>query len=225
MANPVISTKRVAISKANAQMVAIVAVASFVTVFSLVASQALFSQNQYQARVTTAKEQAKTQLKQNQRAVADLDGSYKRFDGKEKNVIGGNRVGSGDNDGNNAKIVLDALPSSYDFPAVTSSLEKILTSKSLKVTSITGTDDQVAQEANSSSPNPKPIAMPFTFTVGDASYTSVQDLFVTLENSIRPIQIDTLTISGGAANMAVTLNGHTYYQPGMKVMITKKVVK
>ncbi len=65
MANLEISTKRVAISKANAQIVAVVAVASFVTIFCLVAASAVFSQVRYQGRVSTAKEKAHAQLQKN----------------------------------------------------------------------------------------------------------------------------------------------------------------
>ncbi|MDB5171172.1 MAG: uncharacterized protein JWO35_866 [Candidatus Saccharibacteria bacterium] len=225
MANKIISTKRVAISKANAQMVAVVGAASFITIFSLVASQAVFSTNQYQSRVTAAKDKANKQLQVNTESFSELVGSYEKFDGASKNVIGGSKTGAGDNDGNNAKIVLDALPSSYDFPALTSSLEKILSDRSLKISSITGTDDQVNQEANSSSPNPQAVPMPFTFSISNASYTSVQDLIKKLEHSIRPIQVDSITLSGGSSDMTLTVNAHTYFQPGKSLNITNQVVK
>src|SRR5579884_4256983 len=110
MADNGVLTKRVAISKANAQMVAVVAVASFVTVFCLVASRAVWSQNSYQARVTTAKEKAHQQLLKNIQAYGDLTSSYKAFISTPTNVIGGSPTGTGDNDGDNAKIILDALP-------------------------------------------------------------------------------------------------------------------
>jgi hypothetical protein len=225
MAKSGTATKRVAISKANAQMVAIVGIASFVTIFSLVASQALFSNNQYRSKVTKAKDVANKQLIKNTESFNDLVKSYEKFDSKDPNVIGGAKGGTADNDGNNAKIVLDSLPSSYDFPALTSSLEKILTDSGLKISSITGIDDQVNQETNQSSAAPKVVPMPFTFTVDNASYQAVQDLVKKLERSVRPIQIDSLDISGGSSDMTLTVNAHTYYQPGKSVNITKQVIK
>ncbi|HVX47973.1 MAG TPA: hypothetical protein VHA05_01305 [Candidatus Saccharimonadales bacterium] len=223
--NSLISTKRVAISKANAQMVAVVAAAAFVSVFCLVASNAVFSQNRYQARIISAKEKAHKQLQRNISNYSDLATSYKAFDNASINVIDGNKNGTGDNDGSNSKIILDALPPSYDFPALTSSIEKILSDSHLQVTSITGTDDQVNQQKNTSSPNPQPVEIPFTFTVGHASYSSVNQLMSKLQHSIRPIQIDTLDASGGQNDMTVTVTAHTYYQPGKAVSITKKVIK
>lgn len=220
-----ISTKRLAISKANAQMVAVVAVAAFVTIFCLVAAKAVFSQNRYQARVVTAKEKALNQLKQNIETYKDLSSAYKAFDSTSNNVLGGNAAGNGDNDGPNSKIVLDALPSSYDFPALTASIEKILDNNGLKVSSITGTDDQINQQNNTSSPNPQPVSMPFAFTVDSANYQAVGQLVTKLQSSIRPIQIDTVELSGGVNDMTLTINAHTYYQPGKSVSITKKVIK
>ena len=64
-----ISTKRLAISKANAQIVGIVGAAAFVTVFCLFAANAVFSQNRYQARVITAKEKAHKQLQEHHQVL------------------------------------------------------------------------------------------------------------------------------------------------------------
>ena len=219
------STKRLAISKANAQMVIAVSVASFVTVFCLVASKAVWSQTRYQARVTSKSETAHQQLKKDLDAFNSLVHSYQAFDSADTNIIGGSATGTGNNDGDNAKIILDALPAKYDFPALTSSIEKILHAGNFDVTSISGTDDQLNQQSNTSSPNPQAIPMPFAFTVNNSNYTAVQQLIATLQLSIRPIQIDSINITGGASDMTLTVNAHTYYQPGKTLNITKQVVK
>ena len=125
MANTRQSAKHLQINKANSNMVIIIAVAAFVVVFSLVASRALLEKSSYQRRVIAAKQKASNQLKANVEASKSLQASYKTFVSNPNNIIGGNPSGSGDNDGDNAKITLDALPSQYDFPALTSSLEKI----------------------------------------------------------------------------------------------------
>lgn len=220
-----ISTKRLAISKANAQLVAIVAGTAFVTVFCLVASNTVFSQNRYQARIISAKAKAHQQLQDNLANYDDLATAYKAFDEAATNIIGGTKSGTGDNDGTNSKIILDALPPTYDFPALTSSIEKILTDNNLKVTSITGTDDQVNQQKNTISATPEPVTIPFTFTVSNASYSSVNQLMSKLQLSIRPIQIDTLDASGSQNNMTVTVTAHTYFQPGKAVSVTKETIK
>ena len=222
---PQISTKRLAISKANAQVVVIVAVASFITVFCLVAAKTVFSQNVYQAKVVTDKQTALNQLKQNITTYSKLATAYNAFDSTATNVIGGTAAGTGNNDGPNSRIILDALPSNYDFPALTSSIEQILDNSGLKVSNITGTDDQLNQQGNTSSPNPQPVSMPFGFTVTNANYAAIGQLVTKLQQSIRPIQIDTIELSGGVNDMTLTIGAHTYYQPAKSVSITKKVVK
>jgi hypothetical protein len=225
MAGNAISTKRVAISKANAQMVAVVAIASFVTVFCLMASKAVFSTNVYQAKVTTKQQAAKVALQRNISAYNTLLTSYSHFVGKPENIIGGSKDGTTDNDGDNAKIILDALPYKYDFPALTSSMEKILNDRGLKITSITGTDDQVAQQTNTESATPTAVPIPFSFGIDNANYDAVNKLMTSLQQSIRPIQIDTMNVSGSASDMSVTITAHTYYQPAKAVNISKKVLK
>ena len=133
MAKSEVSSKRVAIDKASAQMVAIIAASAFVTVFCLMASKQVLSQNQYNSRVMSAKQKAYNQLQDNINAFDDLQKSYKAFNSTSTNVIGGLADGTGDNDGSNSKIILNALPSTYDFPALTSSLEKMMTDRGLKV--------------------------------------------------------------------------------------------
>ena len=102
-----VSIKHLAIGKANAQMVAAIAIASFVTVFCLVASQSLWSTQRYQSRVIAAKEKANTQLKANEKAVDSLVASYKSFVTTGNNVLGGSTSGTGDNDGDNAWVYAD----------------------------------------------------------------------------------------------------------------------
>lgn len=219
------SNKHVAIVKANAQAVIVVAVASFISVFCLMASQTLWKQNAYQSRVIAAKEKAHNQLKNNLTAANALTDSYTKFTSGDHNVIGGSTTGSGDNDGDNAKIVLDALPSSYDFPALASSLEKILKDHSIDTGNIGGTDDELAQQVNTSSPTPQAVPMNFTLGVSAVSYNSVQDLVSVLQRSIRPIQIDTLDLNGSNSSMSLNITAHTYYQPPKNLSIVKQAVK
>jgi hypothetical protein len=225
MADAQILTKRVAIDKTNAQMVIIVAVASFVTVFCLVASHAVWSQNSYQERVISADSIAHNQLQQNITAYNQLTSSYEKFVSNSTNVIGGSTNGNGTNSGNNAKIVLDALPPSYDFPALASTIASLLNSRGYNIGGIGGTDEQLAEQTNNSSPTPTPVEMPFTFSVDSTSYTAIGQLISLLQSSVRPIQIDSLELSGGGSSMTATITAHTYYQPSKTLDITKQVVK
>lgn len=225
MAKTVISTKHLAISKTNAQTVGAVGIASFITVFCLIAASTVWSQNQYQARVTTAKTIALKQLQNNTKAFSTLQSSYQNFVSSNPNTLGGNISGSGDNDGTNDKVILDALPSSYDFPALASSVEKILADHNYKVGSINGTDNQIAQQGNNFSPSPQAVVMPFTFSISNASYDQLQKLMTIFQSSIRPIQIDSFSLSGSSNNMQISVNAHSYFQPAKSLSIGQKVVK
>lgn len=224
MAKSILQSKRLQIDKTNASMVAVVAVASFVTVFSLVAVKSLWSQRNYQANVTSKKEKARDQLKKNIDTVNTLNTAYQAFVGNSQNVIGGSSTGSDDKDGDNAKIVLDALPSQYDFPALASSITKLVEQAGLKSGALTGTDDEVAQSIKKSDSNPQPIPIPFTVSAtGD--YDGIKKLITAFELSIRPINIATLNISGNKNEIQLTVTGTTYYQPAKDLTARTEEVK
>lgn len=223
MANAHISTKRILIDKSQTTMVIAAGAAAFVLVFALIAAKAMIGQMTYQNRVISAKKAAVSQLKDNINATTSLVNSYKAFVGTSQNVLGGNPTGTGPQDGDNAKIVLDALPSKYDFPALATSLEKMITKQSLQIQSITGTDDEVAQSGQASA-TPQPVEMPFQIAV-TGSYKGMQNLIKAFNNSIRPFQIQTIQLSGNQSHMTMTLTAKTFYQPEKDFNVTKKAVQ
>lgn len=220
MANTPRSNKRVQVDKAKSMLLGIVAGASVLSVFALVASKTYFSQASYLNKVAGEKEKALNQLKANKEAVGTLVASYKTFAASTPNLLSGSPTGKGEKDGDNARLVLDALPSKYDFPAMTTSLEKLLTGYSIN--SITGVDDATLQDQAASAP--APIDMPFTLNVG-TDYKGMKGLVETFERSIRPFQILTLDITGSNKNLQATIGAKTFYQPEKDLKITTKVVK
>ena len=225
MASKSISTKRLAISRASAQMVGAASVAAFVTVFALVSGHALLAQHAYRGHVINEKNKVNEQLKQDVQAVDSLAASYKVFINHPQNVLGATVGAGGDNDSNNRLIVLHALPSTYDFPAVTASLEKLTKDRNLQADAITGTDDQVAQQATPAAVSPQAVPIPFSLNIKGANYTSAQDFIGALEKSIRPFQIETLSLSGTVGDIIINITGHTYYQPGTEYKLSTKVIR
>lgn len=220
-----VSIKHIEISKANKQVVLIAGIAGFLTVLCLVSSQAYLAQNKYLSKVITKKQAAYKQLTVNIEATKKLASAYDDFQNQPKNILEGDSKGEAPNDGSNSKLILDALPSSYDFPALTSSIEKILTARNLKVEAITGIDDELAQVNAQSSPTPQAIPMVFSFKIKNATYAQVQDVVKALTLSIRPIHVDTLIITGGNTNMALEITAHTFYQPPKNLVIKSETVK
>ena len=217
-------TKRALITKANSTIVIATAVAAFVVIFSLVAGKALLGQAAYQNRVIDAKKKALAQLNSDLDARNTLVASYRTFVNTSQNVLGGVPDGKGDQDGDNAKIILDALPSKYDFPALATSLEKLIKSQNLQIGGITGTDQELTERNNNTSTDPKPIVMPFQVQVS-GSYESIQNLIKVFERSIRPFDVLKVDLSGDQGSMTASIDAQTYYQPEKSLKIKSEVVK
>lgn len=221
---PQFSTKRLAINKAYATIMIAVSIATFVIMFSLVASKALYSQMRYQSKVSSKKEKALNTLKQNLQTSDQLITSYEAFANETTNVLGGNPSGDGPNDGDNPRIVLDALPSKYDFPALTTSIEKLLNDQGFKLTSITGSDDEVAQSTQDTSADPLPVEMPFSVEV-TTSDNRVKQLMQLFERSIRPIQVHQLVLKSENGQLKATVTAKTFYQPEKNLNLKSEVVR
>lgn len=226
MAKTASFTKRALISKANSTMVIATGVAAFIFVFSAVASKALYGQASYQNKVIAQKKKALSTLKGDISAVGSLKESYRAFVETPRNVLGGSPAGTGALDGDNAKIVLDALPSKYDFPALATSLESLIQSQGLEIQAISGTDEEVQQATNQSSVKPAPIPIPFQVQVS-GSFEGVKNLISSFERSIRPIQIKKIEVSSSAqgTNLVAIIDAQTFYQPEKSLKIRTEVVK
>jgi Tfp pilus assembly protein PilO len=219
------SVKRIMINKANATVVAATSVAAFVIVFCLVSSFMLVGQLSYQNKVISKKKDALTVIKADMESAHDLVNSYQKFANAPLNILGGSTTSSQAGDTTNPTIVLDALPSKYDFPALTTSLEKIMSNDQLTIQGITGTDDETAQAASQSSSTPQPIEMPFQITA-KGNYDSVKKLINDLYVSIRPINIQSIEIAASNDNdLTVTIVAKTYYQPEKVLNIRKEEVR
>lgn len=221
------SIKHIQIKRANNRMTFIVAVAVMVSVFCLVSTKSLMSQSSYQRRVLAAKQATAKQLKANVTAAKQLLVQYNVFENNNPNIIGGTGgtdAGSGPQNGDNARIVLDALPSQYDFPALVSSLEKILNNDNVTVEGIGGTDLGQPVQAPDSSGNITP--QPMTFSVNATTdYSGTIQLIKDFERSIRPVDITSLTLSGKETSLHLTINATTYYQPPKTFSLGSKEVK
>lgn len=222
MAKASILSKRVQIDKSQATIVSFIAGAVFVSIFSLVSAKALLTQSNYQLRVISKKEKAREVIQKNVKTVNSLVSSYQQFTNTPTNILDGDPLGKGEKDGDNARLILDALPSKYDFPALISSMEKILKDKNFKTSGIAGADGEIAQIRTSEAPIP--IEMPFQISV-DGSLTSVLDLINTFEKSIRPINIQSVTFKGGNANLSISFDMKTYYQPEKIIKVKTEKVK
>lgn len=209
MNNKGTSKKHIEIEKTNTLMLIMIAVASAVLSFTIVSTVSLSRRLSYQSRVINARVDAEKLLKSNLAAVESLLVAYENFDGAAESVLGTRDK--------NSKIILDALPSKYDFPALTASIEKIFNiTGGLSSVNITGSDLEATAEQTSS--DPKPIEIPITIS-GKGSYDSIQRLVINIQNSIRPFKISDVSISGQQNDMNFSISMSTYYMPGKNLEI------
>ena len=213
--------------QATSSAILSVVIATVVVVFCLFSAKALLAQGAYQRRVVNAKHATVNQLKSNISAANTLTSQYESFNSSNPNVIGGKSDVLDDApppDGKNSRIVLDALPAKYDFPALISSLSKLLDMDGMSNKNIGGSD-QSASFASTPSTNPQPVTISQIPLGGTNTYAGVQTLVKDLERSIRPYDIISLQFSGGDSNMTITLNMNTYYQPAKIINLESKEVK
>lgn len=217
------SGKYIQLSRAQQEMLAIIAIAVVVCVFSLVGFKTMLAKGNYQRKVINEKHKIIKQLEANYTAAKSLQTQYDTFAALDPNIIGGKSTGSGNQDGSNPQIVLDALPSKYDAPALASSVEKILNGDSATIRSINVKDDP-ANNSDIAVPQPAPHALGFSFEAS-TSFSSAQQIFKDFERSIRPFDVTKLEVTGSDNALIINVNMNTYYQPArsLDLPLTKEV--
>ncbi|HET9721807.1 MAG TPA: hypothetical protein VFP32_02145 [Candidatus Saccharimonadales bacterium] len=223
-----VAPKRIQISKAQSTMMAATVVATIITVFCLVSVKSLVAQARFQSHVISARRTASQQLQDNVTTAKTLDDQYNQVfeGGSTTNLIGGRNDTSPNAippDGDNGRLVLDALPTSYDFPALLTSLSKLLAQDGLGSPSIGGSDQ-------SSTVNDQPVSNPQPANIdiaisGTGSASNIQSLIKDLERSIRPFNITKVSLNGSETNMTVNITATTYYQPGKTLNLNTKEVR
>lgn len=221
-------SKHALINKAQSRTLVVVTAATIIIVFCLVSTKALLGQATYQRRVIDNERKAVSELQTYVSNANTLANQYNNvFEGSDpSNIIGGKNdknPNATPPDGDNARIVLDALPSKYDFPALITSMAKILNGDKISNPVVTGSDAS-ATASNNSTINPQPVTISLNVS-GSSSYAGVQTLIKDLERSIRPFDVMNLQLNGSAASgMSISISLDTYYQPPRSLTVGSKEV-
>lgn len=217
------SGKYLQLSKAQQQMLAIIAVAMVVCVFSLVGFKTMLAKGNYQRKVLNEKHKVIAQLETNLTNVKNLATQYQTFTSANPNVLGGNATGNGNRDGSNAQIAIDSLPTKYNTPALASSLEKLLTADAASIHSIKVQDNPTGN-SDIAVVQPGARIIPFSFEAG-TSFSSAKQIFLDFERSIRPFDVTKVELSGSDQVLLVSTSMNTYYQPAQSLDLnsTKEV--
>lgn len=218
--------KRPTATPEDKYLMRVIGIAAVITVFCLASTKVLLSQAAYKRHIINARHDAVKALNQDLSESDTLKSQYQIFEGTNPvNIIGGRNTTDSNAtppDGNNSRIVLDALPSSYDFPALISSLAKIMNNNGIATPSVGGTDESNTVNTTAS-PNPVPVQILLTIA-GNSGYGQVQSFIKDLERSIRPFDITSFNIQGSESAMSFSATVNTYFQPAKTLNITNKAV-
>lgn len=216
--------KRQQIEHANRIMFIWVAAASVAISFFLVSAQFLYEKWSYNNRVIAVKTKASDTLTQNVKNAQKLQ--------ENVNALVGNQdlasLKTAPDDAN-AKIILDALPSTFDSTALATSLQlAILNRSGVVIESITVPGQTVRTSSStdtaSAADQAKPQEMKFSI-VATGSYDRIRGMIVDLQRTIRPMKLTTINLSGSDNAMRATIEGVTYYQPAKTLNIRQETVR
>lgn len=204
--NRIFSGKRQAIDKAKSTVLVTVVIASIVISFAVVALNFLWDLRGYNTRVLGEKQAAKNTLVQN---VANAEQLKTKFESFEQGDI-------------KSQEILDALPSKYDFAALITSIDVLAKRSGMLLDGFVGTDD--SEQAPQSAVSPAPLEIPFNVTVV-GRYDDLREFIQNLDRSIRPMSVNSISISGNDSNIKAEIAITTYYQPQADINVETKEIQ
>lgn len=220
MKPPIMTTKHRQVDRDRTVALVAIGFASVALVAGFILARAFWSQANYLNKVADQKEAAVEQLNTNKESIDQLKKSYSEFISGNPNIIGGANNGTGLLDGDNAKLILDALPSTYDYPAFVTTIESLI--RPNKITELKGVDDVAQQSIEGGAPAAVEMPITITFTTSYDGFKNVMDLF---KRSIRPLKVNKLVLGGTNSDLDVTIEVVSYFQPGTTMRIERNEVQ
>lgn len=210
-----IISKKAKIKQSSKTVFVTTMIASVIVAFSLSFMNALYGQWRFNERLHAEKELVRNQLEENVENARLLKQSFTTLENAGPII-------PDQNNRPNSTVILDALPSRYDFPALITSMGVLADQSSVALDSFSGDDEEV--DAIESSVNPDPQEVTYSVSVrGD--YANILAFMTNVERSIRPITIERLSLSGSTTDMTATFAMITYYQPTVDLDITERTFR
>jgi hypothetical protein len=217
--------KRQQISQANKTMFIWVASAAVVVSFCLVIGQFLFRQAAFNIKIIDAKSKASSTLGEN------IDNAKKLQEEMNSLLVNVDLSSvKAKEDDSNFKVILDALPSTNDPITFATSLQRAIIPRSGAVldsleppkVSVEG-EEGGGEETQAADPN-DPIEQTYMFTVL-GNYEQIQNLLKDFERTIRPINVNTMSIEGNDSVLRAEFDVSTYYTNPKTLTLEKKAIK
>ncbi len=212
---PSVSSKNMQIQKASTQTFIAVTIAAVVVAMALVALNFLWGTAKYNDKVQSRQEEARDTLESNVEVIPDLEEAYRVLE------LSGALTPDQEPEKENAEVILDALPTKFDFAELAASMENLAKKSSVQLEGFSGVDE--GSDASVAVPDPEPLPLPFSVNVS-GEYTAVAKFMRGLENSIRPMKVVSVSLTGTSNRLQATFNIETSYQPAFDLNIQKEVV-
>ena len=221
--------KKTQIISINNLRVISTSIAVFIVIFCFFAIKSLYSEGQYQNRVIAAQKKTLDVLNSDLSSVKNIESAYKAFNSNlEQNIIGGNTTVTTGNNGDNSKIILDALPTNIDVPAWSLNLNNLNLLLGQPPSFITLDPKSVAIDQAIVSPSFKPVPIPIALAGSFASNPdNIGNIFDSIYKSIIPIKIISVSITASSAGKPslITFTGSSNYQAPYKFSTSTEIVK
>lgn len=215
--------KRQQIASANKMIFVWVIIASVVVSLCGVTMQFLVRQAIFNQKIINEKLKTQSTLSKNIENVAKLKQNIDALQA-DTNLA---QVKANPED-TNLKVVLDALPTTDDRTALGASLQQVILPKSgvntSDLTTVSANDSQAADPSlTSPASTPEVPTSNFTFAAtGD--YVRIKSMLSDLERTIRPINVQKLSLQSVDGQVKATVDGVSYYLPSQTVQLGKKPI-
>jgi len=122
------------------------------------------------------------------------------------------------------QVILDALPADNNNLALGSSIQKLVGSVTGAKIEALSTGEQIGGQAINSPVSGVEI-IPFNMVVTSNDVNALKEVLQNFERSIRIIDIDNYVLDKSDVSYKLSLTGHAYYKPAVKVELKDKVIK
>lgn len=200
-------SRREQIKKAGGVVFIVAAFSAVIVMFCAISMKFLWEKKSYNDRVIGAKTKARDDIETNLSSLAKLSEQFPQLESSAST---------------NSKTILHALPPTYDYAALASSIDYLASISG--VSSNTSIGEDISASAINSAPISSPVELPLSLQVS-GSYDSVKQYINNLERSIRPIHIKSVTYSGSNKTLDATITAVTYYQPSRSLDVEKKEIQ
>jgi hypothetical protein len=208
--------KRQQIEVAGRVMFMWIAIAAVAVSFCVATGQYLFGRWVHNNKVIAAKNEASDTLSRNIVNSKELKQNVDALVASQ--ALASVKTNEADQ---NAKSVLDALPTTFDSAALGTSLQQAILNRSgVAIENLTVPQDVPAEQLLTSTPQ----EMQFSFVIS-GSYPQIQSAILDIERTIRPIKILTMNLTGSDTNLRASVEAATYYQPAKSVTLGEEVIR